>query len=163
MTVWVVKGGRGGIREDRFLAHAVIGIGWGEVGDLSDYADREELKAAYRLAFPGRSEGHVNTQVGQLWGFARRMQEGDVVVHPSLRGPEIAIGEIRGPYRWTDAYGPDMPHVREVAWAATEVPRAAFPPELLYSFGGSMTISSVRRKDAERRVQAVAWFAPDAR
>ena len=34
VTLWVVKGGRGGIKEERFRARSVIGIGWGEVGDF---------------------------------------------------------------------------------------------------------------------------------
>ena len=46
MTLWVVKGGRGGIREERFRSRSVIGIGWGEVGDLSQYPDRNALRAA---------------------------------------------------------------------------------------------------------------------
>ncbi len=53
MTLWVVKGGRGGIREERFLARSVIGIGWGELGDLSRYPDRDAMRAAYRGALPG--------------------------------------------------------------------------------------------------------------
>jgi predicted Mrr-cat superfamily restriction endonuclease len=41
------------------------------------------------------------------------------------------------------------------------VPRAAFDEDLRFSLGGSMTISSVSRRDAERRVKAVAWFRPE--
>src|SRR5207244_3456139 len=59
MTVWVVKGGRSGEREDRFLERSVIGIGWEELPDLSQFADRDALKAAYRTTFPGSSEGNV--------------------------------------------------------------------------------------------------------
>jgi restriction system protein len=156
VTLWVVKGGRGGFREERFLARSVIGIGWGELGDLSRYPDRETLKAAYAAAHPERSSNHVNTQVAQLWAFATRMKIGDAVVVPFLGQPEIAIGEIRGPYRWLRDGDPDMPHVRDVTWHVTDMPRIAFDPDLLYSFGGSVTVCSVRRNDAERRVRAMA-------
>ncbi|RPH36968.1 MAG: hypothetical protein EHM90_00660 [Chloroflexi bacterium] len=155
MTLWVVKGGRGGIREERFLARSVIGIGWGELGDLSRYPDRDTLRAAYRGSHPGRSESHVNTQVAQMWAFARRMQVGDPVVVPFLGGPEIALGEIRGPYRWLRDGDPDMPHVRDVTWHVIDMPRIAFDPDLRYSFGGSVTVCSVSRNDAERRVRAM--------
>jgi restriction system protein len=158
VTVWVVKGGIRGVREERFFADSLIGIGWREVGDLSTYVDRDELKAAYRLVFPGRSDGHVNTQVGQIWRFGHRMRVGDVVVVPRIQMPEVAIGEITGACRWTEDHGPDIAHVRDVAWVVTDVPRAAFPDDLRYSFGGSMTISSVQRHEAERRVKDVAWF-----
>lgn len=155
MTLWVVKGGRGGLREARFLERSVIGIGWGEVGDLSTYPDRESLKAAYRGAHPERSEGHVSTQAGQLWAFGHAMQAGDAVVLPFLTRREIAIGEIAGPYRWMPDGDPDMPHVRDVTWHVTDLPRIAFDADLLHSFGGSVTICSVSRNDAERRIRAM--------
>jgi len=155
MTLWVVKGGRGGIREERFRSRAVIGIGWGEVGDLSQYPDRDALRNAYLVAHPERSAGHVTTQAAQLWAFGHRMQIGDPVVVPYLGQPEIAIGEITGPYRWAPDGDPDMPHLRDVAWHATDLPRVAFDPDLLYSFGGSVSVCSVTRNDAERRVRAM--------
>jgi restriction system protein len=155
VTLWVVKGGRGGIREERFLSRSVIGIGWGELGDLSRYPDRDALRAAYRGSFPGRSESHVTTQVAQLWAFAARMEIGDIVVVPFLGRQEIAVGEIGGPYRWLRDGDPDMPHVRDVDWEVVDLPRIAFDPDLRYSFGGSVTICSVRRNDAERRVRAL--------
>jgi restriction system protein len=161
MTLWVVKGGRGGILEERFLARSVIGIGWGELGDLSSYPDRATLRAAYRGSFPGRSESHVNTQVAQLWAFAARMQVGDIVVVPFLGRQEIAVGEIRGPYRWLRHGDADMPHVRKVSWETIDVPRVAFDPDLRYSFGGSVTVCSVRRNDAERRVRTMIWGLDD--
>jgi restriction system protein len=155
VTLWVVKGGRGGVREARFLERSVIGIGWGEVGDLSSYPDRDALKAAYRGAFPSSSDPHVHTQVGQLWAFGARMQPGDIVVVPFLTRREIAIGEIRGPYRWLSDGDADMRHVRDVEWFVADLPREAFDVDLLHSFGGSMSICSVTRNGAERRVRAM--------
>lgn len=155
MTLWVVKGGRGGIREERFFARSVIGIGWGEVGDLAQYPDRDALRAAYRAQHPGRSSGHVNTQAAQLWAFGHRMQTGDVVVVPSLLAPEIALGEIIGPYRWEADGDADMPHVRDVNWFVEDLPRIAFDPDLRYSFGGSVSVCSVTRNSAEMRVRSM--------
>lgn len=53
MTLWVVKGGRHGQMEDRYLEHSIVGIGWEDMPDLSNFGDRETLKAAYRAAYPG--------------------------------------------------------------------------------------------------------------
>ena len=155
VTLWVVKGGRGGIREERFLLRGVIGIGWAEVGDLRQYPDRDALKAAYRAAHPDRSDGHVTTQAAQLWAFGRRMEIGDPVVVPFLGQPVIAIGEVTGAYRWEADGDPDMPHLRDVTWHATDLPRIAFDPDLLYSFGGSVTICSVTRNRSESRIRTI--------
>jgi restriction system protein len=155
VTLWVVKGGRGGIREERFRTRSVIGIGWGEVGDLSRYPERSVLRAAYRASHPERSEAHVNTQAAQLWAFGHRMQSGDPVVVPFLGQPTIAVGEITSPYRWEPDGDPDMPHVRDVTWHVTDLPRVAFDPDLLHSFGGSVTVCSVTRNHADQRVRAM--------
>jgi len=157
MAVWVIKGGPQGERDERFLAHSVIGIPWPELGDLSGFPDREILKAAYAARYPGRSQSHVNAQVGQIWGFLHRMRIGDPVVLP-LRGQrEIAVGEISGDYRWTDAdaYGPDLRHVRDVRWILDDLPRDVFDQDLLFSFGSSQSVSSATRNQAERRVRAL--------
>jgi restriction system protein len=49
-----------------------------------------------------------------------------------------------------------MPHVREVRWHVTDLPRVAFDADLLYSFGGSVTVCSVTRNQAEPRVLAMS-------
>ena len=69
--------------------------------------------------------------------------------------PEIAVGEITGPYRWAPDGDADMPHVRAVTWHVTDLPRVAFDPDLRYSFGGSVTVCSVTRNHAEPRVRAM--------
>ena len=66
MTLSVVKGGRGGAREDRFLDRSIIVIGWEELSELPKYPDLESLKTAYRAAFPGSRAGNVAVQAGQL-------------------------------------------------------------------------------------------------
>ncbi len=155
MTLWVVKAGRAGEREQRFLDRSVIAIGWEEFGDLTQYADREALKAAYRRIFAGSSEENVNTQVGQLWSFARGMEVGDSVVVPLKTRGQIAVGHIKGIYRWTDEFGPDMRHARDVEWAITDLPRTAFDKDLLFSFGSSQTVSTASRNNAEQRILAM--------
>jgi restriction system protein len=160
LTLWVVKGGRSGEREDRFLERSVIGIGWEELPDLSQFADREALKVSYRAAFPGSSDGNVNVQVGQLWAMAHSMQPDDLVVVPLKRRGQIAIGRIKSPYRFASDLGPDLRHVRDVEWVVRDLPRTAFDKDLLYSFGSSQTVSTTSRNNAERRVLAMLKGGP---
>jgi restriction system protein len=155
MTLWVVKGGRAGEREDRFLDRSLIGIGWDNMTDLSRYTDRESLKAAYRATYPGSSEGNVNVQSGQLWAFSRSMKPGDHVVVPLKTRGQVAIGRITGPYRWSADSEPDMRHLHDVEWLVRDIPRTAFDKDLLYSFGASQTVSTASRNNAEQRVLAM--------
>jgi restriction system protein len=156
----VVKGGRAGEREDRFLDHSVIGVGWEELPDLASFSDRESLKVAYRAAFPGSSDGNVNVQVGQLWALGHTMQVGDLVVVPLKRHGQIAIGRITSAYQWIDELGSDLRHVRAVEWIVRDIPRTAFDKDLLFSFGSSQTISTVTRNNAEQRVAAMLKDGP---
>ena len=132
MTLWVVKGGRLGEREDRFLDHSVIGIGWDDMPDLAQFSDRDALKTRYRETYPQDSEGRVAVQVGQLWAFARSMKEGDLVVAPLKTRSQIAVGRISWPYRHTTDFGLDMRHVRSVKWLARDLPRSRFDKDLLF-------------------------------
>jgi restriction system protein len=155
MTLWVVKGGKLGEREDRFLDHGLIGIGWDDMPDLTTFADRESLKAKYREIYPQDSEGRTAVQVGQLWAFAHSMQDGNLVVVPLKTRSQIAVGKISGPYQHTAEFGSDMRHVRKVTWLARDLPRTRFDKDLLFSFGSFLGVSTVTRHDAEARVQAV--------
>lgn len=160
MTLWVVKGGRAGEREDRFLDHSVVGVGWEEIADLDTFADRDALKGAYRVAYPGESEGRVGIQVGQLWALSHTMRDGDLVVVPLKTRGQIAVGRVSGPYRHTNEYGSDMVHVRPVKWIRKDFPRTAFDQDLRYGFGAYLGVSTVSRNNAESRVEAIVSGQP---
>lgn len=155
MTLWVVKGGRMGEREDRFLERSLIGIGWEDVPDLDQFSTRDALKDVYRGAYPGESEVKVGLQTGQLWAFSHAMKDGDLVVVPLKTRGQIAIGRVSGPYRHATDLGADMLHVRPVKWIRTDFPRPDFDKDLLFSFGSFLGVSTVSRNNAEARVEAI--------
>jgi restriction system protein len=150
-----VKGGSHGEREDRVIENSALGVGWDEMPDLTSFASREALKDKYRSVYPSAGEGRVANQAGQLWTFVHLIGQGDLVVVPLKTRPEIAVGEVVGPYRYTTEYGEDMHHVRPVKWLATDLPRTKFDQDLLYTFGAFMTVSRAERNNAESRVRAM--------
>jgi len=154
MSVWIAHGGRRGEREERLLAHGLIGGGWEELPDLSTVTSREELKSIYERTYPDSSPQTVAAYVGQLWTLLRRMEEDNLVVMPLKTMGTVAVGHIAGPYQYRTDLGPDIRHVRPVSWIATDVPRSAFDQDLLYSFGAYLTFGQVKRENAERRILA---------
>ena len=56
MTLWVVKGGRHGQMEERYLAHSVVGIGWEDIPSL----DR------FRTVKPSRARTERRTQAARM-------------------------------------------------------------------------------------------------
>jgi restriction system protein len=155
VTLWVVKGGSRGEREDRMLANSVLGMGWEEVGDLAKFENRDGLKTAYRAIFPSDGDGRVNVVVGQLWAYAHTIKKGDTVVVPlKTRSGQVAVGSVSGQYKFTSEFGADMRHALPVTWYRTDVARSDFDQDLLYSFGAYMTVCTVHRDHAEGRVLA---------
>ena len=151
-TVWTVKGGRRGEREERLLEHGLIGGGWELLPSLAEIGDKENLAALYRAAYPEAKTSAAANYVGQLWSLVYRMQKSDLVVLPCKTTGTIAVGRIDGPYEFREDLGEDLRHCRPVHWTATDVARDAFDQDLLYSFGAFLTFGRVKRDNAEARI-----------
>ena len=151
-TVWTVKGGRQGEREDLMLSQGLIGGGWQELGSLEGVESKDELISLYRRAYPEFSDKKASSHIGQLWSLVSRMRDGDLVVLPVKTTGTIAVGRLTGPYEYREDSRDDTKHVRPVEWVATDIPRDNFDQDLLYSFGALLTIGRVRRDDAEARI-----------
>lgn len=133
------------------LENSVLGIGWEDLGDLSEIKTRNKLKKLYRNAYPDASTGRMRNHVGQILSFINKAKKGDTVVVP-LKSRKIVIGEIKSDYEFRDDLGLDMQHTRRVEWKKTDIPRRSFDQDLLYSFGAYMTFCQARARNAERRV-----------
>ncbi len=157
MALWLTRAGRHGEYENQFLEEGRVYLTWhGLRYDLSAVKDKQELRQLLRQLDPAASEKKVINNSGQIWPFAKEINNGDWVVLPSKHRPVIIVGEVTGPYVFHPK-GPDpFLHSREVKWIATDVPRSAFDQDLLYSFGAFMTICKIKRNDAEKRIRAMA-------
>ena len=153
MTLWLVRAGRNGEREQLALDQNLAVIGWDELPDLGQLQDRTELAALLEEIHPDRSAKTRSNWESQIWPFVRVMAEGDLVALPLKTRPSIALGKVMGSYRHrTDL--PGVFHTRPVRWIA-ERPRSEFDQDLLYSLGAFMTVCRIRRNHAEARVAAM--------
>lgn len=64
-NVWMIRAGEGGFLIDEF-AKGVVAIGWG-LGDLAQFKTRDELKTAYRQAYPQQKPGKVAAAVAVIY------------------------------------------------------------------------------------------------
>ena len=152
MTLWVCKGGKRGQREDRFIEHDVISIGFGLLNDLSKFKTRSKIEALYEKTWPDASEARKRNHVAQIWAFLTKAKIGELVVVPMKTTGTIWIGEINSEYKFRTDLGTDMNHTRDVRWIKKSIPRSEFAQDLLYTFGAFMTFSRARRNQAEKRV-----------
>ena len=149
--VWLARAGREGKFEDAALEHGLAIVGWG-VPDLTEAVTEDAVRDHVSQAHPRASRGSIGSITSQLSWFLMDMREGDVLVLPLMtRRPLVALGRVRGPYRYRQIEG-DWYHTREVDWIRRDVPRSALGNDLQSSLNLPKTISRLRSEEVERRV-----------
>lgn len=158
--VYLARAGRQGEDEDYVLENGLAIIGFREIPSLAEAKDYQDVLKIVNEAIPGTNRHAAGNVAGQLWAFALAMKEGDIVVLPRKLTSQVALGKITGPYQYRKIGG-HYRHTRPVKWIRADVARSVFAQDLLYSFGAFMTVCSITRNDAERRVAAVMEGKPD--
>ncbi|MFI9559134.1 CBS domain-containing protein [Nonomuraea endophytica] len=149
-AAWVVRGGQNGEVEAHALSKGLALIGWAELGDLSAYTSKDQVRHASVDLYPNWSAGHV---ASQTWGFTQEIQPGDFIVMPLKTDPgRIAIGRVTGPYQYQPGEYEEFPHLRAVEWIDARPLRDDLKSDLRASIGSLLTVSRLRRHEAPRRI-----------
>ena len=158
--VFIARAGGNGEDETYALDHNMAVIGFREIPSLADAKRFEEVHdLAKAVPLDLKPRARLN-HARQLWTFAFGMQQGDIVVLPRKLTSQVALGRVTGPYRYAKVNGQQR-HTRPVEWVRPDVPRSIFSQDLLYSFGAFLTVCSITRNHAEKRVLAVLEGKPD--
>jgi restriction system protein len=138
--------------ETKFIEDSAIYCTWQDLGwDLSAFTDWEAFKGKVQETYPDISAKKASHSAGQLWAFAHKMKQGDLVVTPSKIKPIVHVWKITSDYKFNVENEPLYRHVRQVKWLK-EIPRKDLDQDLLYSFGAFMTICQIARNNAEQRL-----------
>lgn len=126
------------------IAEGYVGIGWSDMGDLSQVSlNREAFKTAYRRTYPDEQETSVPVSAGVPYRFVCELKEGDGVIYPSKANRHVNLGIITGDvFRVPDARVEQTSNRRPVRWVA-HVPREAFSPNALHEIGSALTLFQV--------------------
>ncbi len=152
--VYLTRAGKLGEDEEFVLENNLAVIGFREVPSLADARDYQGIYKIVETSYPGAKPRAIGNFAGQLWAFALAMKEDDIVVLPRKLTSQVAIGRVTGPYAFQKV-GNVGRHTRPVEWVRPDVPRTAFEQDLLHSFGAFMTVCSISRNEAARRVAEV--------
>lgn len=109
--IWLMALGRDSVHWDSCQKDGIAAIGWDELGDLSQYKDREEL-TAQGLKF--------NSSLA-CWQFSSVMQAGDVVLVRKGKQSLVGAGKVISGYRFDDSR-PEFKHVRDMDWRVKTEP-----------------------------------------
>ena len=110
--LWVVRAGEGAKYADEFLAEAYIAVSFVEFAP-------EDLTRTDATALKARGiNAAESSYANQLITFAHRIQVGDLVIVPRVRGrySEYLVARVTGPYVFQRDAPESGPHRRSVEW-----------------------------------------------
>lgn len=111
---WLYAPGHGASRWDEFYSKGIIAIGWGEIGDLSTFNSKNEMKEAMKASYD--ETRHYKNDAHATWQFAFEMKPGDVVFAKRGRDTIIGRGVIESDYIFDESIDDNYNHIRKVKW-----------------------------------------------
>jgi 5-methylcytosine-specific restriction protein B len=110
---WVIALGSRGEMWDDCRRKGIAAIGWDELGDLRQYADKEEIRDKLRS-----DQGVVSSKKNDTlacWQFANSIRPGDAIFVKQGRSSLLGYGVVTGDYEF-DESRPRFKHTRSVDW-----------------------------------------------
>ena len=110
--VWLYSSGENAQKWQECLDNSAMYIDWGELGDLSKYASKQEIQKAIKRVYGDR--GYKNACFA-TWNFAQDIKIGDVIFAKKGRSSIVGRGVVTGDYVFDDGRSA-YPNVRSVTW-----------------------------------------------
>ena len=159
-TAWRIRAGNEGQRYDYNIEHGLACLGFGDHADLRGFARKQDLLHDLRL-LPDAEGTNKSSDANQLWRMRSEVRLGDLVVMPSKRAQQVALGTVTQEYWYDDSVDVDWGrHVVSVDWKRA-VPGTALMQDLQASIGGQLSICSIARNDGARRLQQLMETGQD--
>lgn len=161
MAIWMVRAGKHGEHEQKFLDESRLYLTWNGLDtDLSKLDSQQDLRSVLEDLYPNATESRISNFSGQIWSFGRRIQKGDWCITPSKFKRAIHICKVDGDYHFEQNAEDPYYHFYPVKWLEVDIPRSNFDADILLSLGAAMSICQIKRNDAENRIKAMqanAW------
>ncbi len=110
---WMYAPGEGASIWDECYEKGIMAIGWEEIGDLSVFGSKEEMKQkmkeTYDSSRPYTMAGHAT------WQFAKEMKQGDIVFAKKGKHAIVGRGIVASDY-YFDRERKSYNNVRKVKW-----------------------------------------------
>ena len=144
MSIWVIRGGKFGEYENRFLNEDKVYLTRdGFRTDLNKIEAQTGLRTVLDEFYPTQPSSKLSSWSDQIWQFAHDIQQKDWIVLPSKLSPVLHVGEITGGYNYEKNGSDPYYHSRDIKWIEKDLPRGYFPTEILYQLGGAKDVFNV--------------------
>lgn len=111
---WIYSPGDSAFKWEEFYKKGIMAIGWGGLGDLKIYKNKDEMKQKMReLINPNR---HYKNDALATWQFANEMKEGDIVFVKKGMHQLVGRGVVTSDYEFDTSVEDDYQNIRHVNW-----------------------------------------------
>lgn len=110
---WVYAPGRDSYMWEEFYKRGVMAIGWDEIGDLSLFESKSEIKEKMKNIYDSNLSYKNATHAA--WQFANEMKVGDIIFVKKGRSQLIGRGIVTSDYFY-DFEASEYNHIRTVKW-----------------------------------------------
>ena len=111
---WIYSPGHNASKWNECIEKGIMLIGWGEIGDLTQFSSKSEMKTAMQEAY-GDNKPYRNAALA-TWQFANEMKPGDIVFAKKGRDTVIGRGVVESDYSYYESTDDEYNNVRKVKW-----------------------------------------------
>lgn len=111
---WIYSPGDNASKWKEFYNKGVMGIGWGQIGNLTSFNSKEEIKQTLKDKIDANSS-HKNSSLC-LWQFANDMKPGDIIFVKKGMHQIIGKGIIESDYYFDESISDNYKNFRKVKW-----------------------------------------------
>jgi restriction system protein len=149
-NLWLVRGGENGCFEDAALSNGVMIAGWSELGDLSEFTRKSDIREKLTKCYPDITKSKASHWIPQIWYFCNEIRIKDIISMPIKSKPYAMIGVVEGNYQYIN--NEKYHHIRKVKWFKKKVFRLEIDDDIRYSLGCLGAICKVRKENAAGRI-----------
>ncbi len=113
ISYWIYSPGNNATKWDEFFEKGIMAIGWGELGDLSEYNSQKEIADA--LKKHEQTSGSKKNDSKACFDFVHTVRQGDIIIPKRGIVAYLGYGIVKSDY----IYNPALDHyinVRNVEW-----------------------------------------------
>ena len=111
---WLYAPGEGSCMWDEFYGTGIMSIGWGEIGNLSNFDSKDAIKTKMKEVYDPnlsyRNSAHAT------WQFANEMKIGDVIFVKKGMHEIIGSGIVMSDYEYDEDREDTYKNIRQVNW-----------------------------------------------
>lgn len=131
--------------------NSFISLGWGDLGNLEQYNDFNELKNAFvKKGYYNQHKSVITRKANEVWDFYN-LQPGDLVIANNGTSKIVGIGVVNEEgYKYNEDFG-RYPHTVGVNWSQIFEKGLVIPPQNAWK---TVTVAKVPKKQMEEWLQS---------